>query len=170
MRPRTNQTTFADLYSDLLFKPRSWITFESQTRYDIDGGQWRMAFHNLTLRPNNVWNWSIGHFYLRDDPSTSPTSLGEGNNLIISSMLYRLNENWAFRATHHFEARTGQMQEQAYTLYRDLRSWTAALTFSVRDNQNGPQDFTVAFTFSLKAMPRFGLGSDTVRPYGFLND
>ena len=168
LRPSDDQTTFADLYSDLRFKPRSWITFESETRYDINGGQWRMAFNNLTLQPNTAWNWSLGYFYLRDDPSTLPTSLGEGNNLIISSMHYRLNENWGFRATQHFEARTGQMQEQAYTVYRDLRSWTAALSFIVRDNQNGPKDFTVAFTFSLKALPRFGLGTDAVRPYGLM--
>ena len=164
LRPSTGQTTFADLYSDLAFKPRSWIKFESETRYDIDSGQWRMAFHNLTLQPSDVWNWSIGHFYLRDDPSPPSTGLGKGNNLILSSMFYRLNENWGFRATQHFEARTGRMQEQGYTIYRDLRSWTAALTFRVSDNGTGPKDFTAAFTFSLKAHPRFGLGGDAVQP------
>jgi lipopolysaccharide assembly outer membrane protein LptD (OstA) len=164
LRPSAGQTTFADLYSDLAFKPRSWIKFESETRYDIADGQWRMALHNLTLQPNDVWNWSIGHFYLRDDFSSSPTALGAGNNLIMSSMFYRLNENWGFRATHNFEARNGQMQEQAYTVYRDLRSWTAALTFRESDNLTGPKDYTVAFTFSLKAHPRFGLGGDAVQP------
>ena len=43
------------------------------------------------------------------------------------------------------------MQEQDYAIYRDLRSWTAALTFRVRNNPGAPQDFTVAFTFWLKA-------------------
>jgi hypothetical protein len=79
-----------------------------------------------------------------------------------------MNENWAFHASQHFEARDGRMEEQYYTLYRDLRSWTAALTFRIRDNRTGPDDFTVAFTFSLKAHPRYGLGSDTVRPYSLL--
>lgn len=60
------------------------------------------------------------------------------------------------------------MQEQDYTIYRDLRSWTAALTFRVVDNLTGPVDYTFALTFSLKAFPRFGLGSNVVRPYGLL--
>jgi hypothetical protein len=56
------------------------------------------------------------------------------------------------------------MEEQYYTLYRDLRSWTAALTFRLRDNRGSPDDFTVAATFSLKAFPRFGLGDDRDEP------
>ena len=138
------------------------------TRYDIDAHQWRMAFHTLTLQPNNVWHWTLGHWYLRDDFRPVPTALGQGNNLIMSSIFYRLNENWGARATHHFEARDGRMEEQDYTLYRDMRSWTAALTFRFRDNRVGADDFTVAFTFSLKAMPRVGVGGDSARPYWLL--
>ena len=79
-------------------------------------------------------------------------------------IVYRVNENWGFRAAHRFEARDGRLEEQSYAIYRDLRSWTAALTLRLRDNRNGPEDFSIAFTFSLKAFPRFGLGADTVRP------
>ncbi len=168
LRPQTNQQTFADLYSDLTLKPRSWVTLQSQTRFNINSGQWRMSLHTLTLEPNDTWSWTIGHFYLRDDFSGSPTALGQGNNLITSGLFYRLNENWGLRAMHHFDARNGRMQEQYYTVYRDMRSWTAALTAGLRDSGIGPKDFTIAFTFSIKAKPKFGLGGDTVRPYSLL--
>jgi hypothetical protein len=165
---QTNQQTFSDLYSDLAFKPRSWLKLESQTRYDINGGKWRMLLHTLTFEPNNSWSWTLGQFYLRGDLSGSPTALGPGNNILTSAMFYRMNENWGFRATQHFDAGSGRMQEQYYTVYRDLRSWTVALTGGVRDNGIGPKNYTVAFSFSLKAMPHFGLGSDTLRPYSLL--
>jgi LPS-assembly protein len=161
----TNLTRFSDVYSDLVFRPRSWITVESKTRYDVTDGLWRMSLHTLTLQPNDVWSWSLGHFYLRDDVTNSATALGEGNNLIMSTIFYRLNEDWGFRASHYFEARTGIMQEQAYTVYRDLRSWTTALTFRLRENPTGPDDLSVAITFSLKAFPRMGLGRDARMPY-----
>jgi lipopolysaccharide assembly outer membrane protein LptD (OstA) len=164
----TNQTTFSDLYSDLAFKPRSWLKLESQTRYDINGGEWRMLLHTLTFEPNNKWSWTLGQFYLKSDLSGSPTALGPGNNIFTSSMFYRVNENWGLRARQHFDAGSGRMQEQYYTIYRDLRSWTAAITGGVRDNGIGPKNYTIAFTFSLKAMPHFGLGSDTVRSYSLL--
>jgi hypothetical protein len=164
----TNRLTqFSDVYSDLAFKPRSWITFESKTRYDVQDGLWRMSLHTLTLQPNDVWNWTFGHFYLRDDLSGSPTALGIGNNLFMSTLFFKFNEDWGFRLSHYFEARTGTLQEQAYTIYRDLRSWTAGLTLRERDNPTGPNDYSVAFTFSLKAHPHYGLGGETRDPYSF---
>ena len=105
---------------------------------------------------------------MRDDFSSSPTALGEGNNAYTSTLYYRLNEDWGLRMAHYFDARTGRLLQQSYTAYRDLRSWTAALSFVVRNNSNGPQDYGVAFTFSLKAYPHFGLGTDSAGAYSLL--
>ena len=91
-----------------------------------------------------------------------------GDNLLISTLYYKLNENWGVRATHQYEIREGVMQQQSYSIYRDLRSWTTALSFRLQNNQDGPRDVTVAFTFSLKAAPKFNLGGDTVHPAGLL--
>jgi LPS-assembly protein len=155
----TSESSMSDIYSDLVFAPREWITFESQTRYDLDQRRFRLAWHTLTLIPSPEWSWSLGHYYVHDDPI-----LGDGNNLITSSIYYRLNENWGVHAGHHFEARNGHMVEQFYSIYRDFRSWTGALTLRVNDNKRESDDFTIALTYSLKALPRFGLGSDSIRP------
>jgi hypothetical protein len=168
LKPNQNQRTFGDLYSDLTFRPRSWLTLQSQMRYDINNDDLRMSLHTLTIQPNTRWSWTLGQFYLRDDFSTSPTALGQGNNIVTSAFFFRLDENWGFRATQHYDVRNARMQEQLYTIYRDMRSWTAALTAGVLNNGSGPTDFTVAFTFSLKALPRYGLGQDTVRTHSLL--
>jgi hypothetical protein len=173
LRPQETQAanyrqTFSDVFSDLTLRPRSWMSIQSQTRYDIDESKWTMALHTLTLQPNNNWSWSIGHFYLRKDTLRDPTWLGLGNNLVTSTVYYRVNENWGFRASHHYDLIGGHLREQYYTAYRDLRSWTCALTFGVRDDAEKSDDFIVTFTFSLKAAPRFGLGQDTVRPNSLL--
>jgi hypothetical protein len=125
----------------------------------------RMSVTTVTLHPKKSWSWTVGQVYLRDDLSASPTALGPGNNLFTSSFMFRLNENWGLRTVHWFEARTGTMQEQDYSLYRDMRSWTGALTFLVRNNPGSRQDFTVAFTFWLKAYPQGGRGPDLGQPY-----
>jgi len=152
------QKTLDDLYSDLTFRPRSWITLESQLRYDINDRLLNMTFHQLTFTPNERWSWGIGHWYLRNG------FLDSGENFVSSTMFFRLNENWGLRTTHDFDAQSGRLQGQYYTIYRDLRSWTGALTFRVQDNGNGPTDYTIAFSFSLKANPRYHLGGDTVEP------
>lgn len=157
--PLPGQTTFPDLFSDLDFAPRSWLQFGSQLRYDINGSRWSESFNRTTLRPNDTWAWTLGHRYLRDDPAT----YGVGNNLVYNSVFWKLNENWAFRASHHIETRDGRLEEQRYTVYRDLRSWTAALSVRLRDNRTLMDDWAIVMTFSLKAFPRFGLNGDNDR-------
>jgi hypothetical protein len=141
------------------FKPRSWFDLTSEVRYDLANDRFRLANHYALIHPNNIWSLALGHRYLRDDPQT----YGDGDNLFTGSLYYRLNENWATRVSYHFDAREGTLQEQYYTIFRDLRSWTAALTFRARDSSDGSTDFSVAVTFSLKAFPRLGTtkGHDT---------
>ena len=162
LKPRRGQGSFADIFSDLDLKPRSWLTFNSENRYDVDNGHWRLADHTATVQPNDVWSVRLGHRYLRSNDPAFSSELG--NNLISSRIYYRFNENWGARLAHYFEARDGTLEEQYYTVYRDFRSWTAALTFRVRDNRLCEDDFTVAVTFSLKAFPRFKMGQDRDTP------
>lgn len=158
--PRPGQTTFPDLYSDLDFSPRSWIVLNSEIRYGINEERWREINHRLTLLPNDQWNWTLGNRFLRQDLAT----VGLGNNIYYSALVLRLNENWAIRASHHFEARDGTLEEQYYTLYRDLRSWTAGLTLRLRDNRLAGDEWAIALTFQLKAFPTIKLGEDGERP------
>jgi lipopolysaccharide assembly outer membrane protein LptD (OstA) len=164
--PFSQQETFSDLYSDLTFKPRSWIVLDSQLRYAINGGHLNLAFDQLTFTPNERWSWGLGYWYLR----SGFDGFTQANNFITSTMFYRVNDNWGLRTRHDFNAANGRLQEQDYSIYRDLRSWTCALTFRVIDDSTGPTDFTVAFTFSLKAAPKTHVGDDTAQPYHLLGE
>jgi LPS-assembly protein len=155
--PKSSQSSLNDLYSALVFRPRTWLAAESQIRYDLNRGDLNLAFHQLTFSPNDRWSWGISHWYLRRG-FISPIE----NNFVASTFFFRVNDNWGARAVHIFNAQNGRLQGQDYTLYRDLRSWTAALTLRVEDNTGSLPDFTVAFAFSLKANPSVTLGADAV--------
>jgi lipopolysaccharide assembly outer membrane protein LptD (OstA) len=158
--PFSPQQTFSDLYSDLTLKPRSWIILNSQIREDVENGDLNFAFDQLTFAPGERWSWGLGYWYLRDGFD----GFDQGADFITSTMYYRLDDNWGFRMEHYFNAADGRLQQQLYTVYRDMRSWTGALTLRVIDNDTGPTDVTVAVTFSLKAMPSQSLGQDTANP------
>jgi len=164
--PRPDQRTFNDFYSDLDFAPRSWMTLSSEIRYDINETTLRMANHTLTLEPSDLWSWKIGHRYLLEWPGQGPES---GNNLFLSSVRLKLNENWSLRAVHHFEARDGTLEEQAYSVHRDFRSWTAALVARWQAERYGEDDFSLGVMVSLKAYPRYSLGSDRDYHQGLLD-
>jgi LPS-assembly protein len=168
LKPQNGERTYGDLYSDMSFLPRSWLRLDSQTRLDLNTGNWDMSLNTLTLQPSDVWSWTLGHFYLRSDFSDSPTAIGQGDNVFTSALFFRLNENWSARLLHHYDILDGRLQEQYYSIYRDLRSCTVALTGGVRDNGQGPKDFSLVFTFSFKAQPKYEVGGDSVRPYSML--
>jgi LPS-assembly protein len=163
LTPGTNHP-FSDFYSDLEFRPRSWMTFVSSTRYDMVSNRWRGAVESLVVQPSTAWSMSLSYDYLINNDPEFLTYTGEnlpGHNLITASLYYRMNENWGAHIVEQYEAQYGGLQQQVYSIYRDLRSWTAALLFRITEGPGQPNDFTVALTFSLKAFPRYKMGSDS---------
>ena len=162
--PFSPQQTFSDLYSDLTFKPRAWITLGFPVALRHQRRRVEPGLSSTHVDAQRKMEWGIGHWYLRNG------FFGNGDNLITSTIFFRLNDNWGLRLMHDFNAENGRLQQQLYTLYRDLRSWTGALTFRLLDNGGGPKDFTVAFTFSLKAEPKTRVGGDAVHPYQLIGE
>ncbi|HWD19436.1 MAG TPA: LPS assembly protein LptD [Verrucomicrobiae bacterium] len=171
INPKTN-AAFSDLFNDVTFRPRSWLTYYSSTRYDAPDNRLREAIESLTIQPTTAWSIALGYRYLiNNDPEflTFPNEQLQGHNQVSASLYYRLNETWAMHISERFETENGGGQEQLYTLYRDLRSWTAGLNFRLTEGPGQPHDFTVALTFSLKSFPRFSLYSDTDQPINRLS-
>lgn len=158
LNPDPGQEDFADMTSDLKFRPRSWLNLGSQVRYSLEDGDTRVADQNITLLPNNIWSFRLGHIYIRDEPAY----WGTGNNAFYTRAYYRLNENWGARINHQYEATDGRLEEHSYTVYRDFRSFTSAFSLRFR-NPRGTQDndFTLALILSMKAFPNVKLGEDS---------
>jgi LPS-assembly protein len=166
--PKANQSTWNDLYSAVAFRPRSWLTAESQTRNDLNNGKLNLAFEQLTFAPNDRWSWGVGYWYLRSGQWGNST--WTENNTVTSTVFVRLGDNWGARMTDNYNAVTSRLQEQFYTIYRDLRSWTSALTFRVTNDEGNKADFTVALSLSLKAAPSTGVGEDVVNRYHLVGE
>jgi LPS-assembly protein len=148
---RADQQNFGDMYSQFDFMPRDWLALTSEMRYNINQPDVIESNHYLTFTPQSNWSYSIGHRYMADQPLYG----GEfGSDLLISRLLFKLNENWAVSAYNYYDLKYNYMPEQAYSIYRDLRSWTAALSFRWRKEMEEQNDFTVAFVFSFKGIPR----------------
>ncbi len=158
--PRDNQSSFSDIYSEADFKPRRWLTLNSEVRINPNEATLRESQTSAIFKPGREWSLGVTHRYTRDDPE-----MGVGGNLLGTRLYLRFTENWGFRTSHFYELRESVLQEQYYTIYRDLRSLTGALTLRFRENVfGGRDDFTIAVSISLKAFPRFKSGQDAERP------
>ena len=160
--------TLNDLYSQFVLRPRNWLTLEEQLRYDILGGHLNLSFHQISISPNDRWSWGLGHLYLR--AGTWGGGTWDENDFLTSTAFYRLNDNWGIRMQHNFNIKTGHLQQQYYSVYRDLRSFVLALTFRVQEDQAHSPDYTVALQFSLKAHPLRSIGNDVINPYHLVGE
>ena len=160
----SQQTTFSDLYSDLTLNPRSWLSLESQTRYDIQDGDWRMSITTLTLRPGKSWSWTLGQVYLRDDFSCFADRAGPRRERVHQLIPVRLNENWGlrdgplFRCQHGNLCGTGLCDRSRPAKLDRGADFPGPQRIPAR-----PQDFTVALSLWLKAYPKSGHGPEAMQ-------
>ena len=170
--PQPGQSTFPDVFSEVVFQPRSWLSVESLSRYNPSVGLFELASQTLTVTPNSTWSFGATYYYLRNNytynPITNPTAWGDGGNIVSGTIYYRFNQNWGFRVQEYYDINTARLANQSYSVYRDFRSWTGAFITTIQNNGGGEVDWALGFTLSLKAHPQFPLGSDVVGKYGIL--
>jgi hypothetical protein len=66
-----------------------------------------------------------------------------------------LFRHWGVGIQEQYEATTGLLEEQLYSIYRDLTSWVASFGGVIRDN-SGVKEYGLLFTVTLKAFSKFG--------------
>ncbi|HEX7653951.1 MAG TPA: LPS assembly protein LptD, partial [Verrucomicrobiae bacterium] len=165
---QAGQSRLNDLYSQFAIRPRDWLTLEEQLRYDTERGHLNLSFHQVTFTPNDRWSWGVGHLYIHQ--GTWGLGTWDENSYLTSTAFFRVSDNWGLRAQHNFNVRDGRLQQQYYSVYRDLRSVTAALTFRVQDDVRNSPDYTVALQVSLKLQPNRKVGDDVVNPYRLVGE
>jgi LPS-assembly protein len=138
---------FSNIYSDLRFKPVPWLTFVSFSSKDITGDGFDESNNGFLWQANKALEFGAGNRYLQD------SVLFPDSNLIYVTSFYRLNEHWQFSTQHSFETDDGELEEQSYTIYRDLSAWQVALSLKDRNNRGGEHEQLVYLSFTLKAFP-----------------
>ena len=67
---------------------------------------------------------------------------------------YKINDKWRIRAYERFNSKSGALEEQEYTISRDLHCWIVELTCDLKGNQGS----TLWLVFKLKAFPDYPIG------------
>ena len=85
---------------------------------------------NVVVQPVSNLEVSVGHRYLNNNP------FFQNSSLFVVGGYCRINDNWGFAVQEQYEATTHILEQQRYSIYRDLTSWVASLGAVVRDNAN----------------------------------
>jgi LPS-assembly protein len=149
----TENQSYSNVFSDLQINPAPWLSFHSFGSLDVTGNSYNEFNNVVTWQPIPALQLSAGNRFI-DDSVLFPNS-----NLLTFSAFYRLNEHWQFFANYAYDSEFGILQEQRYTIYRDLSAWQAAFTFAQREINEQNTELVFFLTLTLKAFPKLSLST-----------
>jgi len=143
-----DRTGYSNVYNRLRFAPLPWASLSISSQLPLLSNGFTEINTDIGFQPTAKLALGFGHRFLNENPFFPNSSL------YTMSAYYRIDDNWAAGAYGRYEASTGFLEEQRYTVYRDLTSWVASLGAVIRNN-GSVKEYGVLLTFTLKALPKF---------------
>ncbi|MEP6810449.1 MAG: hypothetical protein ABI992_09415, partial [Chthoniobacterales bacterium] len=142
-----DRSSTSNVYNNLRFSPVPWASLGIDSQIPLLGEGFTEINTDVRFQPSPGLQVGLGHRFLNQNPFFVNSSL------YSASIYYRVNDNWAAGFAARYEGTTGFVEEQRYTVYRDLSSWVASLGAIIRNN-GGVKEYGVLLTFTLKALPK----------------
>ena len=130
--------------------PVPWATLVIESQLPLLDHGFTEFNTSINFKPTANTVLTLSHRYLQGNP------LFLDSSLFTVGGYYRINDNWGFGFLEQYEADTSILEQQRYSIYRDLTSWVASLG-AIITNNGGVKQYGVLLTFTLKAFPKFGL-------------
>jgi hypothetical protein len=145
-----DRTDYSNLFNNLRFTPLPWMSFSINSQVPAFSKGFTEVNTVASVQPLANLQLNVGHRYLNSNPFFQDSSL------FVFGGYCRLNDNWGVGVQEQYEAQTGLLEEQRYSIYRDLSSWVASFGGIIRDS-NGVKEYGLLFTVTLKAFPKLGV-------------
>jgi LPS-assembly protein len=144
-----DRTDYSNLFNNIRFTPLPWMSFTVNSQVPAFDTGFTEVDTIASVQPLANLQVSVAHRYLNGNPFFQDSSL------FVVGGYYRINDNWGIGVQEQYEAATDTLEQQRYSIYRDLSSWVASLGGVIRDNK-GSKEYGILFTVTLKAFPKFG--------------
>lgn len=143
-----------NVFSDLRVNPLPWLGFRSYASIPTTGDSYTEFNNEIRWQPVPAFEFAVGNRYLTNSP------LFDDSNESYIRTFYRLNEHWQFSTYHQFDTRgTNGLNEQVYSVYRDLTAWQLGFSFADRKINEGTSEQSFFFSLTLKAFPETTLST-----------
>ena len=144
-----DRTPYSNFFNRLRFTPLPWAALSIDSQLPAFDKGFTEVNTSVSVQPIANLQLSAGHRYLNGNP------FFQNSSLYVVGGFYRLDDNWGVGFQEQYEGTTGIIEQQRYSIYRDLTNWVASFGAVVRDNA-GVKEYGVLLTFTLKAFPKFG--------------
>ncbi|HOW35766.1 MAG TPA: LPS assembly protein LptD [Candidatus Omnitrophota bacterium] len=124
--------------SDIQFKPADWLTFNSDSDYDVHEEKLSSANFEIYLNDGDKWSLAFGKRYTIDV-----------DDQITTEFNYKINPKWKFKSYGRFDINHGLLKEQEFMVTRDLHCWEMDIAY----NETRGAGSEIWLVFRLKAFP-----------------
>jgi LPS-assembly protein len=142
-----DKTQYSNLFNRINFTPVPWASFGIASQVPVFEKGFTEINTNVSIQPIANLQLNFGHRYLNQNP------FFDNSSLYVLGGYYRINDNWGVGIQEQYEGTTGILEQQRYSIYRDLTSWVASVGAIIRDN-GGVKEYGLLLTFTLKALPK----------------
>ena len=142
-------TDYSNLVNNIRFAPLPWMSLSVNSQVPAFAKGFTEVDTVANVQPLANLQLTVAHRYLNGNPFFQDSSL------FVVGGYYRIDDNWGVAVQEQYEGATGILEQQRYSIYRDLSSWVASFGGIIRDN-NGSKEYGVLFTITLKAFPKLG--------------
>jgi len=143
-----DRTQYSNLVNKISFTPVPWASFGIASQVPVFEKGFTEINTNVNIQPISNLQITFAHRYLNQNP------FFDNSSLFVVGGYYRINDNWGVGFSEQYEGTTRILEQQRYSIYRDLTSWVASFGAIIRDN-GGVKEYGVLLTFTLKALPKF---------------
>ncbi len=144
-----DRTDYSNFNNNIRFTPLPWMSLSVNSQVPAFAKGFTEVDTTMSVQPMANVQLSVAHRYLNSNP------FFDNSSLFVVGGYYRINDNWSLGVQEQYEGATGVLEQQRYSIYRDLSSWVASFGGVIRDNA-GSREYGVIFTLTLKAFPKFG--------------
>jgi LPS-assembly protein len=144
-----DRTPYSNLFNTVRFTPLPWVSLVVNSQVPAFDKGFTEINTNIVVQPVANLQVSAGHRYLNSDP------FFKNSSLFVVGGYYRVDDNWGIGIQEQYEATTRSLEQQRYSVYRDLTSWVASFGAVIQDN-GGVRQYGLLLTFTLKAFPKLG--------------
>jgi hypothetical protein len=142
-----DKTQYSNFFNKISFTPVPWMSFGIASQVPVFEKGFTEIDTNVNVQPIANLQFSFAHRYLNQNP------FFDNSSLYVIGGYYRINDNWGLGFSEQYEGTTGILEQQRYSIYRDLTSWVASVGAIIRDN-GGVKEYGLLLTFTLKALPK----------------
>jgi len=152
---------FSDINFDLELRPYNWLYVDGKMTILPENQTVKTGSIEFGVKPTEKFRLDMGYRYEKRP--------GYPENQMTFDMSYALNPKWRFGVYGRFDLERNKIEEQQYSVTRDLHCWEVEVTYDLEGSNFLKDRYTLWFAFKIKAFPDLQLGlsrSFSRRPAG----